>query len=233
MTDTGVRVLRRGPLVVSVVGPRAWGRPPHPEERALCASRSPARRADFLAGRRAAAFCLAELGRSGPVLAAPDGRPLFPSGLSGSISHSGGWAACAAGVGVPAVGVDLERRGRVPLAGLRHVCAPEEEPWIRAAPDEAEADRRATAMFAAKEALYKARDTLPGPRPRLPELRLRVTPYGFTTVTETAGFLVRMDWLGAYVLAVAVPLTASVPDRRTPSRSAGRPGGPGRLRTDA
>ena len=53
------------------------------------------RLAEFLAGRLLAARALAQLALPAePVAQAPDRRPLFPHGLSGSISHARGFVAC-------------------------------------------------------------------------------------------------------------------------------------------
>ncbi|MFH9111577.1 hypothetical protein ACH4LN_33250, partial [Streptomyces albus] len=87
----------------------------HPQERELEQQLAPARRADFAAGRLAAARALQALNVHGPVLR--DGRrPLFPEDAHGSISHCAGHiGACFASIHpqVLATGVDIERTDRL------------------------------------------------------------------------------------------------------------------------
>ncbi|WP_367043724.1 4'-phosphopantetheinyl transferase superfamily protein [Streptomyces sp. Je 1-332] len=135
----------------------------HPAERTLMRGRPPDRRRDFAAGRFAAADALRLLGRSGPVLR-EGRRPRFPTGVRGSISHCrGAVATCLATTrgDVPAVGVDVERVGRLSPETAGLVCTPPE----RALVARGDADGRLlTVMFSAKEAFYKAAAALYLPR---------------------------------------------------------------------
>lgn len=202
-------VLRTGASVIAVIGPLA--RPPreaHPEDLARAAEQPPATRGDFLSGRRAAALGLAALGTGGPVPRGPQGRPLFPAGTSGSISHCDGWAVCVVREGSLAVGVDLERIGRVPAAGLRHVCTPDEREWVCSHGPDARPEQRMAAIFSAKEAVYKAQHAWDVPRRGYLGIGLRPRPGGFVTVPGTAARpLPRVEvttrWLGHYVLTHA------------------------------
>ena len=145
-------------IVVAVVGRLAHLPPALAAAGLDCCDAVPAaRRDDFLTGRRAAALCLALLGRAGPVRRLADGRPVFPAGVSGSISHSDGLGACAAWLGQRGVGVDLEHVGRVPGQALRHICGPAESAWVIGGRPDWSVDHRLTAIFSAKEAAYKAR----------------------------------------------------------------------------
>jgi enterobactin synthetase component D len=73
------------------------------------------RQTEFLAGRHCAAVsierCRSDLGRV-TVAAAADGRPLWPDGLVGSITHSAGfaWAAVARSEQARGLGIDSEVR---------------------------------------------------------------------------------------------------------------------------
>lgn len=138
----------------------------HPAEQALVRrmrGSSPARRRDFAAGRAAAGDALRLLGQSGPVLREAL-RPRFPTGVRGSISHCrGAVATCLATTrrDVAAVGVDVERVGRLSPETAVLICTPPE----RALVVDSDADGRLlTVMFSAKEAFYKAATTLCLPR---------------------------------------------------------------------
>lgn len=135
----------------------------HPAEQPLVRDSSPARRRDFAAGRAAATDALRLLGRPGPVLREGP-RPRFPTGVRGSISHCrGAVATCLATTrrDVPAVGVDVERVGRLSPETAVLVCTPPERALVVGS--EA-GGRLLTVMFSAKEAFYKAATTLCLPR---------------------------------------------------------------------
>ncbi len=135
----------------------------HPAERELVRGSSPARRREFAAGRAAAADALRLLGRSGPVLREAR-RPRFPVGVRGSISHCRGAAAtCLATTrpDVSAVGVDVERVGRLSPETAALVCTPPERALLS---DDHAGERLLTVMFSAKEAFYKAAGALGLPR---------------------------------------------------------------------
>ncbi|MFJ3520329.1 MULTISPECIES: 4'-phosphopantetheinyl transferase superfamily protein [unclassified Streptomyces] len=135
----------------------------HPAERALIRGSSPARCRDFVAGRAAAADALRLLGRSGPVLREAR-RPLFPTGVRGSISHCRGAAAtCLATTrtDVSGVGVDVERVGRLSPESAGLVCTPREQALVAGSDA---GGRLLTVMFSAKEAFYKAATALALPR---------------------------------------------------------------------
>lgn len=132
--------------------------PFHPDEEHLVASAAPTRRRDFALGRACAHSALAQLGLGdGPILKAPDGAPLWPAGLVGSITHTRGYAAAlvARAPDCSGLGVDAERTGGVtPDLWPRLFCLPELD-YLKAQPDR---DRIATILFSAKEACFKAGD---------------------------------------------------------------------------
>lgn len=69
------------------------------------------RRRSFIAGRIAARDALASIGRSAPIIGrGPDGHPLWPDGVSGSVSHSRDLAVAVVTVSaeLQSVGVDIE-----------------------------------------------------------------------------------------------------------------------------
>ncbi len=90
----------------------------------------------YRSGRICAGEVLSKLGTLGqPVLRDPQTRePLWPEGISGAITHSGNWAAAAAGKtsDVSGIGIDLEDLERqVDSRISRHVCIPEEQKWLQ------------------------------------------------------------------------------------------------------
>ena len=127
------------------------------EEALLHPRAVPHRRLAFRRGRSAAHAALGSIGLdSAPILSGPHREPIWPPGVSGSISH-------AAGIGValvaPAaftdgIGVDIEARRHAPELE-QQVPRPEEWAWLTSL----EPDERSDAVFAlfsAKESIFKA-----------------------------------------------------------------------------
>jgi 4'-phosphopantetheinyl transferase EntD len=123
------------------------------------------RQAEFLFGRLAARLALDEA--LGPAQARAEiaigaaREPRWPAGGLGSISHSGG---CAAAVALPAgqahgIGIDLERllapAAREAVLGVA-IDAQEAELLAAAANPQWSHDALLTALFSAKESLFKA-----------------------------------------------------------------------------
>ncbi|MBK5268561.1 MAG: 4'-phosphopantetheinyl transferase superfamily protein [Acidimicrobiia bacterium] len=117
-----------------------------------------ARRLEFAAGRAAARQALRGLGVDDtPVLIGDRRQPIWPPGTIGSITHSDGTALAAATWerNWSGVGLDIESLHRY-FADLLAMITTEPEraglnPLLESAPD-----RTPVAVFAAKEALYKA-----------------------------------------------------------------------------
>ncbi len=117
-----------------------------------------ARRLEFAAGRAAARQALRGFGSDDtPVLIGDRRQPIWPIGTIGSITHSDGTALAAAAWerDWSGVGLDIESLDRY-FADLLAMITTESEqvelnPLLESAPD-----RTAVAIFAAKEALYKA-----------------------------------------------------------------------------
>lgn len=106
----------------------------------------------FAAGRRAAAAALAAAGSAGrTVERARDGRPLFPQGFAGSISHTGRLAVALVVPGAEAVGVDIETAAVTPR--MAAFVLREQERRLLLAPA---GPYTARDLFAAKEAAFKA-----------------------------------------------------------------------------
>lgn len=128
----------------------------HPAEQAALSPRAIAkRRGEFAAGRQAARRCLAQLGHRPPppVVPGADRAPRWPAATVGAITHTRGWAvACAAPTAAcGGLGIDLEH-----VSGVRRMAiapkigAGDELVWV------GDDRRRLTALFSAKEAVFKA-----------------------------------------------------------------------------
>lgn len=123
------------------------------------------RQGEFLAGRLCAARALGGTGHGAslPARDSDSGRPLWPDGWCGSITHSHGLAAAVAGSvhRWSGLGLDIERLIAVKRAlRLRKaILTPDEQHWLDGL-DEASTARRLSLFFSAKESLYKALNPL-------------------------------------------------------------------------
>ena len=133
----------------------------HPaEENYFSQLSSVSRKEHYRSGRICAGEVLSKLGTLGqPVLRDPQTRePLWPEGISGAITHSGNWAAAAAGKtsDVLGVGIDLEDLERqVDSRISRHVCIPEEQKWLQECGEDF-LEQNLKIIFSAKESIFKA-----------------------------------------------------------------------------
>lgn len=116
-------------------------------------SASEARQREFIAGRRCAREALQRAGfASSALLPDPAGVPIWPVGSLASISHSRGLCAAVAAhrADYQALGLDLEKTNRLSPSAMRRTVHPLEADYVR------EDRGRATLIFSAKEAFYKA-----------------------------------------------------------------------------
>ena len=133
----------------------------HPaEENYFSQLSSVSRKEHYRSGRICAGEVLSKLGTLGqPVLRDPQTRePLRPEGISGAITHSGNWAAAAAGKtsDVLGIGIDLEDLERqVDSRISRHVCIPEEQKWLQECGEDF-LEQNLKIIFSAKESIFKA-----------------------------------------------------------------------------
>ena len=133
----------------------------HPaEENYFSQLSSVSRKEHYRSGRICAGEVLSKLGARGqPVLRDPQTRePLWPEGISGAITHSGNWAAAAAGKtsDVSGIGIDLEDLERqVDSRISRHVCIPEEQKWLQECGEDF-LEQNLKIIFSAKESIFKA-----------------------------------------------------------------------------
>lgn len=111
----------------------------------------PKRVAEFAAGRRAARKALGAIGHDASDLpAGPDRAPVWPKGMTGTITHDGDLALAAAArlEDVRSLGLDLTEAAPLP-GGTR-------ERILRHVAETGLSEIEARAVFSAKESLYKA-----------------------------------------------------------------------------
>lgn len=134
---------------------------PFPQERAcLSPSAVEKRRREFAAGRAAAHRAMQDLGRAPcPIVIAKSRAPIWPKGLTGSITHthSCALAAVASTLTRRAIGIDVEED--TPLKGdLRPaICSAREQDWLSSQDNPGQ---MAKLIFSAKEAAYKCQYTV-------------------------------------------------------------------------
>ena len=112
---------------------------------------------DFTRGRACAHRGLSELGvHDFSVLAGQKREPLWPPEIVGSITHTTGFAASVVGrrSEVEALGIDCEVIASVGADLWERICTPAERGRLEQLP-QAQAQREAALIFAAKEAFYK------------------------------------------------------------------------------
>src|SRR5215469_8628273 len=134
----------------------------------------------FAAGRLCARLSLEALGIAGfSLLAAPDRQPLWPAGVTGSITHTAGYAAAVVGrrQALRSLGVDSEVAAQVHEALWPGITGPGELARLRALP-EAAGCLQAAVLFAAKEAFYKSQFPLTGERLRFADVVIDSVPDG-------------------------------------------------------
>lgn len=130
-----------------------------PEEEALVAKSVAKRRNDFATARACARRAMAGLGLPPvAVLHGHRGRPLWPEGIVGSLTHCHGYraAALARGEAVLSLGIDAEPHAPLP-AGVRElVTLPAERERIGPpAPEGAGEIHWDRVLFSAKESVFK------------------------------------------------------------------------------
>jgi 4'-phosphopantetheinyl transferase EntD len=114
------------------------------------------RRREYVAGRACARLALSHLGFAGVAIpSGPAREPVWPAGIVGAITHTADVAAAAVArrSDTAAVGIDIEVAGSVDAVIRDLVLLPEEEAWLR---DEMDDGSMATALFSAKESVFKA-----------------------------------------------------------------------------
>ena len=152
----------------------------HPAERELVANGGRARLRAFSSGRRAARCALGELGVYDQPVLARGRAPLWPAQVVGSITHSATLAGAVAGYAAhwAGVGADLTPQGRLSARVAQRVLLPEERETL---PN----DEWRTALFSAKESVYKAVNPLCGEFLAFRDVRITVVDGSVFTAATT------------------------------------------------
>ena len=129
-----------------------------PAEEAMVRTAGPRRQAEFAEGRRCAHQALSRLGvPAAPVLAGRAGQPLWPAGVTGSITHCAGYRACAVAraADVAAIGIDAEPDAGLPAGLIESLASAAERARIGRLGAEAPVVAWDRLLFSAKEAVAK------------------------------------------------------------------------------
>jgi len=156
-----VGALVDGALVVEEADPRTFEvdfSVLFPEERANIAGAIVKRQREFISGRVLARTAMRRLGiRPCAVPLGEDRAPVWPQGVTGSITHADTWCAVAVArvEDVCALGIDIEDDSPLAEELWPSICTREEALWLESIP----APQRghfAKVAFSAKESAYKA-----------------------------------------------------------------------------
>jgi len=150
----------------------------HPQEAQHVARAAPKRIAEFAAGRACARAALAQLGVSDfPLRVGADREPLWPPGITGSITHAHGFCAAvvARSSALRSLGIDAERAGAVRHPLWQHIAGPAEREWLEGLAHE-DALAMGTLVFSAKEAFFKCQHPLTREWVHFGDVRVRVEP---------------------------------------------------------
>lgn len=149
------------PAVATVV--EAFGdtvpAPLFPQEEQLVARAVDKRRTEFATARRCAREALARHGFApAPLLTGERGQPLWPAGMTGSITHCAGYraAAVARTADLGSVGVDAEPHAPLPDGVLETIALPAELARLGALAGSHPEVCWDRVLFSAKESVYKA-----------------------------------------------------------------------------
>ncbi len=133
--------------------------PLFPQEEPLVARAVAKRRREFTVVRSCARRAMEKLGvPAQPVLSGERGAPIWPEGLTGSMTHCDGYCAAALvrTADLASLGIDAEPDGPLPEGVLPGVSLPAEVERLRRLADERPGVHWERLLFSAKESVYKA-----------------------------------------------------------------------------
>jgi len=169
--------------VVAVAADVATEPPPlYPDELAAVARAVASRRREFALGRQCARLALGRLGAAaGAIPVGADRAPVWPSGVTGSITHCAGVVAAAVAWSraLAGLGIDVEPAGPLDPALLPLICGPDER-WLV----ERTGRSWGKLLFSAKESLFKCVFPRTKVFLELRDVALDVRPDGTFTATS-------------------------------------------------
>jgi enterobactin synthetase component D / holo-[acyl-carrier protein] synthase len=128
------------------------------ETRLLPPTTSLQRMAEFRLGRRAAHLAMSKIGLDPePILRGKHREPIWPPGVTGSITHDGTRALAAVALlsDVGGIGIDIEARGRYFVGLESEITRPEELAVLERMDDEKRVESTIE-LFSGKESIFKA-----------------------------------------------------------------------------
>ncbi len=135
------------------------GEAPFPGEEDLIARAVEARRREFITARRCARTALRAFGYpDAPIRPGPKREPVWPAGMSGSITHCAGYRAAAVARTADAdlLGIDAEPNDPLPEGVAEAITVPGEPEMLHRLTVTHPAVHWGRVLFSAKEAVYKA-----------------------------------------------------------------------------
>jgi len=143
------------------------------------------RKNEFFAGRNIARLAMRKLSLNEQAILQNDRAPAWPDDVTGSITHCD--THCAAAVSTKdhfaSIGIDLEIIGKVTPDLWGHVFTEAERQYLSRASSE-ERDFLATAIFSAKEALYKLQHPITGQWLGFEQVEVRIRNRTSFTITS-------------------------------------------------
>ncbi|MDP5367552.1 MAG: 4'-phosphopantetheinyl transferase superfamily protein [Paracoccaceae bacterium] len=210
-----IAALYHADVAVAVLPVAADHPPLLPVEEPAIARAVPGRRAEFTAGRAAARLAMQRLGlMPQAVPAAPDRSPIWPAGLTGSISHAAGF--CAAVLAREAgqrLGLDIEDPAPLDTDLWPLVLTPDEIASLDLLPATARG-LAAKRIFGIKEAAYKAQFPLTGAVIGFQALQVTLTDGGAAARVAATRIGQRVPGLAALFPASGTGCGLAGPDDR-------------------
>lgn len=153
-----IKALFPSQVVTVTATPAMWDGKLYPEEAAFIQKAVIKRRREFTAGRLCAKAALKALGITGfPVLSGDEREPLWPSGITGSISHCDDYCgvALARQSTLTSIGLDIETIAPLDDDLEAMICTPQEITRANQSPPPSGCNWQKF-IFSAKESVYKS-----------------------------------------------------------------------------
>lgn len=128
------------------------------QEQALVANAVDRRKADFADSRWCAHQAMGQFVEDQPIMRGERGMPVFPQGVTGSLTHTEGFRAAIVGRSsrFRSLGIDAEPAANLPEGVFNTIALPEEQRRVRKLARTTGMRHLDKVLFSAKEATYKA-----------------------------------------------------------------------------